>query len=202
MRRWIAVLVSLMVMTCSAVCFAADSFQMIYEAKNFTEEMKNDEACTETFNTQYGTIKFQMRKLWQSNSDKRMHIMVWLDDKKIFDNYYPKVDYGYTFRAFKNTSNSDQFYVLQSIERAYLLGYSPAAKKLEVYVDSQNYAHAPNSYPYIVALKNGDLVLAFEQYLGANKIRSRYKFNWDSSKNWFGYSDLGTGWPSISTDKQ
>ena len=202
MKKCIALLVCLLVMVCTTVCFAADSFQMIYEAKNFTEGMKNDQALTETFSTPYGKLKFQMRKLWQTNDDKRMHLIAWLDGKKIADEYYPKVDYGYTFRAIKNTSNGEQYYVLQSIERAYLFGYSPEAKKLQTYVDSQNYAHAQGSYPYIVALKNGNLVLAFEQNKRNNPIRSRYQFQWDSSKNWFAYHDLGTGWPSISTDKQ
>ena len=198
MRKWIAVFVSLMVMVFSTVCFAAESYEMTYEAKNFTEDMKNDEARNETFTTQYGTIKFQMRKLWQSTSDKRLHMMAWLDDKKISDEYFPQVDYGYTFRVLKNTSNSEQYYVLQSIERACLFGYSPVKKSFEVYVDSQNYAHEAGAYPYIVALKNGNLVLAFEK----GDYRKRYQFTWDTRANWFGYSDLGTGWASIGKDKQ
>ena len=150
----------------------------------------------------YGKLKFQMRKLWQMKDDKRLHLIAWLDDKKITDEYYPQVDFGYTFRAIKDTSNGEIYYVLQSIDRAYLYGYSQAAQKLVTYVDSLNYAHAPNSYPYIVALKNGTLVLAFEQTGKKSSIRSRYQFRWDASKNWFAYYDLGTGWPSISTDKQ
>ena len=185
-------------MAFSAVCFAAESYEMTYEAKNFTEDMKNDQALSEVFNTPYGTLKFQMRKLWQSSSDKRLHLMAWLDDKKINDEYYPQVDYGYTFRVLKNTSNSEQYYVLQSIERACLFGYSPAKKGFEIYIDSQNYAHEAGAYPYIVALKNGNLVLAFEK---GNSCK-RYRFTWDPSANWFGYSDLGTGWSSIGKDKQ
>ena len=201
MKKSIAVVVCLLVMACSAVCFAADSFQMVYEAKNFTEDMKNDQALTESFTTPYGTLKFQMRKLWQSSSDKRMHLITWLNDKKIADQYYPKVDYGYTFRVIKDTSRSELYYVIQSIERAYLYGYSPDAQKMVTYIDSQNYAHETGAHPYIVVLKNGDLILSFEKN-GSNPIRSRYEFEWDSSTNWFAYSDLGTGWPSITTDKQ
>ena len=96
------------------------------------------------------------------------------------------------------TSSSEQSYVLQSIERACLFGYSPGAKKLVVYIDSQNYAHEAGAYPYIVALQNGDLVLAFQKASNC----SRYRFHWDADANWFGYSDLGTGWPSVSKDKQ
>lgn len=198
MKKCVVIVVSLLIMVLTTVCFAAESYQMTYEAKNFTEELKDNEALTETFTTPYGPIKFQMRKLWGSSSDKRLHFIVWLNDERIADEHFPKVDYGYTFRVLKNTSNSEQFYVLQSIERAVLFGYSPNAKKLEVYIDSQNYAHEAGAYPYIVALKNGDLVLAFEK----NNINRRYRFNWDGEANWFGYSDLGTGWSSVISDKQ
>jgi hypothetical protein len=198
MKKSVVAVFSLLVMAFATVCFAAESYQMTYEAKNFTEELKTDQALSETFTTPYGTLKFQMRKLLPVNNDKRLHLKVWLDDKKINDEYFPKVDYGYTFRVIKNTSNSEQFYVLQSIDRACLLGYSPAAQKLVVYIDSQNYAHERNAYPYIVALKNGNLVLAFEK----RNYGQRYRFTWDADANWFGYSDLGAGWGSIAKDKQ
>ena len=198
MKRCIAALLSLLLLAFGAVCYAAESYDMTYEAKNFTEGMKDNQAFSEVFNTPYGAMKFQIRKLWQSSSDKRLHFMVWLDDKKIGDEHFPKVDYGYTFRVLKNTSNSEQFYVLQSIDRACLFGYSPVNKKLEVYIDSQNYAHEAGAYPYIVALKNGQLILSFEK---GNNCR-RYRFRWDAGANWFGYSDLGTGWSSVAKDKQ
>ena len=198
MKKCIAAVLGLLVMAFATVCFAAESYQMTYEAKNFTEQLKDNQALTETFTTPYGPIKFQMRKLWNSSSDKNLHLIVWLNDKRIDDEHFPKVDYGYTFRVLKNTSNSEQFYVLQSIERAVLFGYSPNAQKMEVYIDSQNYAHEAGAYPYIVALKNGDLVLAFEK----NNKNRRYRFNWDANANWFGYSDLGTGWSPIMKDKQ
>ena len=197
MKKCIAALLGLLIMAFATVCFA-ETYQMTYEAKNFTETLKNDQALSETFTTPYGTLKFQMRKLWQSSSDNRLHLIAWLDGKKIDDAHYPKVEYGYTFRAIKNTSNSEQFYVLQSIERACLFGYSPDKKKFEVYIDSNNYAHDMGAYPYIVVLKNGDLVLAFEK---GNQCR-RYQFNWDANAKWFGYSDLGTGWSSVEKDKQ
>ena len=198
MKKLVVAGISLLIMAFATVAFAAESYVMTYEAKNFTEDMGADQALTETFTTPYGALKFQMRKLRQSSSDKRLHFMVWLDNKKIDDEHFPEVDYGYTFRVLKNTANGELFYVLQSIERACLLGYSPVKNKLEIYIDSQNYAHESGAYPYIVALKNGNLILAFEK---SNKCR-RYQFNWDSQANWFGYSDLGTGWSSIKKDKQ
>ena len=197
MRKLVAAVLSLFVMTFATVCFA-ETYEMTYEAPNFTEQLKNDQALSETFTTPYGMLKIQARKLWQSSPDNRLHFIVWLDDQRIDDAHYPKVDYGYTVRVFKNTSNAELFYSLESIDRAMLFGYSPVNKKLEVYVDSLNYAHDAGAYPYIVALKNGDLVLAFEKS-GKSK---RYRFKWDAKKNWFSYSDLGAGWPSINRDKQ
>ena len=143
-------------------------------------------------------LKIQARKLLQSKSENRLHFIVWLDENRLDDAHYPKVDNGYTIRVFKNTSNSELFFSLESIERAMLFGYSPANKKLEIYIDSLNYAHEAEAIPCIVALKNGDLVLAFEK---SNKSK-RYRFNWDATRNWFGYSDLGAGWSSINRDKQ
>lgn len=197
MKKLVATVLSLLVMTFATVCFA-ETYEMTYEAPHFTEGLKNDQALSETFTTPHGILKIQARKLLQSRSENRLHFIVWLDDKRIDDAHFPKVDNGYTFRVFKNKSNSELFYSLESIDRACLYGYSPINKKLEVYIDSQNYAHEAGAIPYIVALKNGDLVLAFEK---AGKSK-RYRFNWDANKNWFGYSDLGAGWSSISRDKQ
>ena len=196
MRKCMTVMVGLLIMVFATVCYA-ESYQMTYEEKNFTENMKDNQALTDTFTTPYGPLKFQIRKLWNSSSDKRLHFMAWLNDTKVIDEHFPKVDFGYTFRAIKNTSNSEQFYVLQSIERACLFGYSPNAQKMVSYIDSQNYAHEPGAYPYIVVLKDGELVLAFEK---GNSCR-RYQFHWDEDANWFGYTDLGTGWPSIGKEK-
>ena len=187
MKKLVATVLSLFVMAFATVCFA-ESYEMTYEAPNFTEGLKNDQALSETFTTPHGALKIQARKLLRSHSENR----------RIADDHFPKVENGYTFRVFKNKSNSELFYSLESIDRACLYGYSPSNKKLEVYIDSQNYAHEAGSTPHIVALKNGDLVLAFEK---AGKSK-RYRFNWDANKNWFGYSDLGAGWSSISRDKQ
>lgn len=197
MKKSIVAVLGLLIMAFAAVC-SAETYQMTYEAQNFTEKLGNDQALSETFSTPHGILKIQARKLWQSSSDNRLHFIVWLDDKRIADDHFPKVDYGYTVRVFKNTSNGDMFYSLESIERACLYGYSPEKNKLEIYIDSQNYAHEAGAYPYIVALKNGNLILAFEK---ANKCQ-RYRFNWDAKANWFGYSDIGSGWTSIRGDKQ
>ncbi len=202
MRKLFAVLVSMLVMTCASLCFAAETYQMVYEANNFTEALENDQAVTETFTTPYGTLKVQMRKLWQSSSEKRMHLISWMDGTRIADEYFPKVEYGYTFRVVKNISNSELYYIVQSIDRAYLYGYSADKKTVMTYIDSNNYAHEPGTYPYIVALKDGSLVLSFEHPSRTNPVVARYQFNWDNSKKWFGYRDIGSNWASVITNKQ
>ena len=197
MRKLVATVLSLFVIAFATVCFA-ETYEMTYEAPNFTEGLKNDQALSETFSTPNGLLKIQARKLWQAKSENQLHFIVWLDDERLDDAHYPKVENGYTFRVFKNTSNGELFYSLESIDRAFLFGYSPVNKKLEIYIDSNNYAHENGAVPCIVALKNGDLVLAFEK----NNKSKRYRFTWDALKNWFGYSDLGAGWSSINNDKQ
>ena len=197
MRKFVAVMVSLFVMAFATVCFA-ETYEMVYEAPNFNVQLKNDEALSETFTTPHGILKIQARKLLQARSENQLHFIVWLDDNRIDEAHYPKVDNGYTLRVFKNTSNSELFYSLESIDRAMLFGYSPEKNSMLVYVDSQNYARDPDATPHFVVLKNGDLVLAFEKD-GKSK---RYRFNWDASKNWFGYSDIGSNWPSINNDKK
>jgi len=197
MKKIVATVLSLFIMAFATVCFA-ETYEMTYEAPNFTEGLKNDQALSETFTTPYGYLKIQARKLLQAKSENQLHFIVWLDDKRIDDAHYPKVENGYTLRVFKNTSNAELFYSLESIDRAFLFGYSPVNKKLETYIDSNNYVHENGAYPCIVALKNGDLILAFEK---DNKSK-RYRFKWDANKNWFGYSDLGKDWPSISKEKQ
>ncbi|WP_027406113.1 hypothetical protein [Anaerovibrio sp. RM50] len=203
MRKLFAVLVSMLVIACASVCFAAETYQTVYEAINFSEKLGDDEAVNEKFNTPYGTIKIQMRKLWNASSDKRMHVLTWLDDKRISDNYYPEVSTGgYSFRVIKNTSNSELYFVIESQERAYMYGYSPDKNAMMTYIDSLNYAHELGAQPTIVTLKDGKLVLAFEQVYRPYPSSARYQFFWDNSTKWFGYRDLGKDWAPIYKDKQ
>ena len=197
MKKTVIAVLSLMIFAFATVC-SAEKYQMTYEAESFTETLQNDQALSETFSTPHGILKIQARKLLQSSSANRLHFIVWLDNKRISDEHFPKVEGGYTFRVFKNTSNGDMFYSLESIERAALYGYSADKNNLEIYIDSQNYAHDKDAVPHIVALKDGSLVLAFEKN---NKSR-RYSFNWDKKANWFAYRETGADWGSISKDKQ
>ena len=49
-----------------------------------------------------------------------------------------------------------------------------------------------------MALKNGNLVLAFDK---SDKSRC-YRFNRDAKANWFGYTDCGASWYSVEKDNQ
>lgn len=112
-----------------------------------------------------------------------------MEGKRIFDAHYPQVPYGYTVKLLKNTADGRQFFVIQSVERAWLLGYSSENAKIEIYVDSANYKHDLNKCPNIGTLNNGDLILSFED--STYPISYRYRFTWDKNSNWFAYSDLG-----------
>lgn len=199
---------SAVIMTCLVTFFAgvcsAGTFQTIYKAEYFTDEMKSNESASETFNTNDGTIKFQLRKLWTEDKSKMMHITAALNDKRIYDQHFPQITYGYTFRVIKNTADNRQFYVIQSVERALLIGYSASSGKMETYIDSFNYYHNFQAYPYIVTTKSGDLILAFEEYGAGDRTprRVRYLFTWDNSKNWFAYRSLGDYSYSVSRDMQ
>ena len=194
-----AVILACIIFFGANVC-SAGTFQIIYDAEMFTANMKRDQAVDETFNTNDGKLRFQLRKLANSSAEKRMHAIAWLNDKRIYEEYFPDVYGEYSFRAIKNTADSRQFYVIESLERSIMLGYEPVNGKLEIYIDSRNYARNAAANPTIVALKNGDLILAFEN--PTQNISARYLFTWDKSKNWFAYSDLGTYRYSIKKDRQ
>ena len=204
MKKFLAGALIITSMLGANICAADDTFQTVYNENSFSSDMKDNDLRSETFTTPYGEMKFQMRKLWNSKTDNKMHVLVYLKDKKIYENYLPQVDYGYTFKAIKNSADNRQFFVLQSIERALLMGYSPENDKMEIYVDSMNYYHNFEAYPYIGTLKNGDLVLAFEQInIGKNiPARQRYRFIWNKKSNWFAYVDLGFVNNSVAVDME
>ena len=193
-----AVTVCLVVLSAN-IC-AAGTFQMIYNAENFTGNMSSNEAVDETFNTDYGKFRLQLRKLANASADKRIHVIIERDKERVYDEHFPKVLYGYTFRAFKNTVDNRQFYLIQSINRAIVIGWSPVNNKIETYIDSQNYYHAEHSAPNVVATKNGDLVMGFES--PSLTASARYVFTWDAKKLWFAYADLGSFNYPVSRDSQ
>lgn len=194
-----AVVLACLVVFSANVC-SAGTFQIIYNAERFTEDLKRDQAVDETFNTNDGKVRLQLRKLANASAEKRMHVLGWLKDKRLYEEYFPDVYGGYTFRAIKNTADSRQFYVIQSNEHAVLIGYSPSKGKFETYIDSKNYFHDFPASPVITATVDGNLILAFEN--SPQTLSVRYHFYWDSYKEWFAYEDLGTYRYSIMRDSQ
>ena len=188
----------------SAPAFAEDSFQKIYFVPYATEKLDNTQAWSNNFTTNYGEMTIQVRKLLMSTDDKRYHMIATLGKERVYDSYYPEISGGYSMMVFKDTSNGNLFFAFESSERAYLLGYDGASKKLLTYADSQNYYSDFKGVPQFVATENGDLILAVESiYLdGRPQERHRYRFIWDEDKQWFSYEDLGTGWPSIAREEQ
>ena len=198
-RKFFSAMVLACLLVFSANICAAGTFQTIYNSEKFTDDLRNDQAVDETFNTNDGKLRLQIRRLANSSAEKQMHGIIWLNNERIYDEYFPEVAGGYTFRAIKNTADSRQFYVIQSRDRAFLLGYSPAGKKIETYIDSQSYYCDFQAAPTIVTTKNGNLILAFENYAGT--LSARYHFTWDNNKQWFGYSNLGTYRYSVNRDR-
>ena len=188
-KIFFAMFLSAMLIFSENISFASDTFQTVGKSEYFSQDLKSDEATWETLSTPYGEMKFQFRKLANAGDDKRFHFIINLKEKRIFDAHYPKVPYGYTVKLLKNTADGRQFFVIQSVERAWLLGYSPENEKIETYVDSLNYKHDLNKRPNIGTLNNGDLILSFED--SNYPISYRYRFIWDKNKNLFAYSDLG-----------
>ena len=73
MKKSIVAVLSLLIMAFASVC-SAETYQMTYEAENFTETLKNDEALSEKFSTPHGILKTQARKLLQSSNANRLHL--------------------------------------------------------------------------------------------------------------------------------
>ena len=200
-RKFFATLLLTLLLTLTASTVDAEgTFQQVYNAENFSAGLKADQAIDESFNTPDGKLRFQLRKLANASADKRMHVIARLDDKKIYDEHFPDAYPAYSFRVIKNVADSRLFYVIESGERALLLGYLPVNGKMAVYIDSQNYYHKDNTSPTIVVTRNGYVIMAFEN--SNRNTSARYLFTWDADKQWFAYRDLGTYNYLIAHDRQ
>ena len=188
----------------SAPALAADSFQTISKIPYATANLGTTEAWSNHFTTNYGELTIQVRKLLMGPDDKRYHMIATLDKERVYDAHYPEIAGGYSLAVFRDAANGNLFFAFESSERAYLLGYDGASKKLATYADSQNYYSGFKGVPQFPATEDGDLILAVESiYLdGRPQERHRYRLVWDEDKNWFAYEDLGAGWPSIAREAQ
>ena len=202
-KKWLTMVWTLVfTVVLAATCFAADSYQKIYDVGLGMKELAQDEASSQTFQTADGEVKVQVRKLANASSKENYHMLVWLGKNRIFDKHFPVVNGGYEFRVFKNSSDGRLFYEVSSKDRAYLYGYDAGAKKFMVYVDSQNYYNNFAARPMFAALKNGDLVLAFKSENLASPYYHRYRLQWDATTNWFGYADQGVIYENLASVAQ
>ncbi len=200
-RRLCMICLALVTVVMMAGTCQAGTFQKLYEVRHLSDSLSSDQAWKKNFNTRNGDLKLQFRKLASESDDKRFHFTVKLGKEYVHKQHFPKVDGGYSFMVVKDTSTSRIFFVIQSMEHAYMYGYEENSKRFEVYIDSQNYLNRYNGCPKIAVLRSGDLVLAFEP-LYANRVayNQRYSFFWSERDLWFGYKDLGGGYGSVDRD--
>lgn len=178
------------------------SFQKIYDETLGMRDLSQDEAASETFQINEGTLKLQIRKIRQNADSKKYHALVFLNDKRIFEDYFETVPGGYTFKVFKDTINNNLFIATSSMRRAWLAGYLPSSGEYVTYADSINYYNDFPAYPTFDVLKDGNVVLAFVSQNMQNPYFHAYRFTWDNSKNWFAYRDIGVINSSLSSMAQ
>ena len=198
---WGMALAMLFVVNANFSVCEAGGFQKLYEVRHVSDTLRSDGAWKKSFNTMNGEIKLQFRKVSSEGSDKRFHFTVKLGKNYVYKNHFPDVEGGYSIMVVKDTNTSRIFFVVQSMERAYMYGYEEKSKRFEIYIDSQNYLNRYNGCPRIAVLRNGDLVLAFEPaYANYVAHNQRYSFFWDQRSLWFAYKDLGGGFSSVDRD--
>ncbi|MDD3114220.1 MAG: hypothetical protein PHQ44_00610 [Anaerovibrio sp.] len=150
-----------------------------------------DEKWEQSYKTSLGDFKIRFRKLAFSSEQKRYHLIIWWNGKRIADGYSPENGAGYAFRVFHDKSTDRIFVSIDSIQRIVLFGYDPKNKKMEKFMDSRNY-YTSGKYPFISLDEDNDLMLTFKA--SDWKISNKYKLFWDESANWFGYKDVTPHW--------
>lgn len=145
-----------------------------------------DQKWEKSYHTSGGEIKIRFRNLRWASSEKKYHLIVWINDKRVADGYCPINKYGYRFKIFKERTTNRIFVNLEMQNRTVLFGYEPKNEKLEQYVDSKNYWSKDNGPTFLVD-KEGDLQLRFVG--DGDEYTTRYKLFWDEDARWFGYKD-------------
>ena len=186
----------------ATTCFAADNFQKIYDENLGMQDLSQDEAVSEDFKINEGTLTVQVRKLRQEKDDRKYHFIVKLNNKRIYDAHCPTVAGGYNIKVFKNTATNDLFFALNSRERSFVSGYSSSRQKYTEYLDSMNYYNSFAAAPVFTVLKDGSLVLAFTSMNRSKSYYHAYRFDWDEDAQWFSYKDMGTFQRDLRADSQ
>lgn len=150
-------------------------------------QLGNDQAWEESYKTDEGKFKIRFRKLLFGSDAKRYHLIIWWNGKRIADGYSPEGQ-QYAFKIFEDSETKRIFVMLQTRQRAVLMGYEPNNQKLEKYIDSKDY-YSNLPYPSMNVDSDGDLQLSFSDNVnGVGPIR--YKFIWNKDVNWFGYQNV------------
>jgi hypothetical protein len=177
-----------------AILIGLLSFSNIALAGNFTTladtgrlNLNEDEKWEKAYDTASGQFKIRFRKLLLGSDDKKYHLIVWWNKKRIADGYCPNNRYGYEFKVYKDNSTDRVYVDFEAVNRAVLFGYDPKNNKLEKYVDSVNY-WSPDSGPKIIVDEDKDLQLRFVEK--GTVYCPKYKLFWDNKANWFGYKDV------------
>ena len=164
---------------------SAGSFSLL--ASTGVLRLSENEAWEKAYKTDKGKFKIRFRKLWMASDQKKYHLIIWWNDKRIADGYCPASATGYGFKIFRDEGTDRIFVSLETTPRAVLMGDDPAAGKLEKYVDSRDY-HSPLPYPQMWIDADHDLMLAFTG--DGRETPTRYKLFWDKEKKWFGFRDI------------
>ena len=137
-------------------------------------QLGDDEKWEKSYNTSLGKFKIRFRKLLWSSDAKRYHLIIWWNDKRITDGYCPENGYGYAFRVFHDEATDRLFVVINSVGHAVMFGYDPINKKMEKFVDSNNY-YNNGKYPYI---KEGVVIRRSTLLKGQRMPKVKVKTKW------------------------
>lgn len=187
-------IVLILLAVCSIVSYSAvaSASKFMCVATSGVLALADDEKWEKTYNTDGGKIKIRFRRLHAGTPDKKYHLIIWMNDKRITEGYCPINKYGYWFKIFKDRDTNRIFVDLEMQNRVVVFGYEPKSQKLEKYIDSKNY-WSDDPTPTMALDTNGNLVLL---YVGdKSEYTRRYTMFWDEEKRWFGYKDTTTPRP-------
>lgn len=163
----------------------AGSFSML--ASTGPLQLSNNQAWKKEYQTDIGKFKISFRKMWNKSDERKYHLFIEWNKKRILDGYCPSNSSGYSFKIFQNQESSRIYVALETVGRTVLMGYDPVADRLEKYADSKEY-YSRIGRPRFLVDKDKDLSLVFVG--DGHENPTVYKLFWDAKNNWFGYKDV------------
>ena len=186
MKKALILLLTLVCLVASSLSTAfAVSFSML--ASTGVLQLGNNQAWKQEYKTDIGKFKISFRKMWNKSDQKKYHLFIEWNKKRIADGYCPSNSTGYSFKIFQNQETSRIYVALETTGRTVLMGYDPVADRLEKYADSKDY-HSQIGRPRFLVDTDKDLSLAFVG--NGHENPTVYKLFWDPKNNWFGYKDV------------